>query len=95
MVRNRSTRPYSAELLILAAQLLLPTLSMQDIIEQNWTGDHLRHRHLFDEYLRGGLLPFALDEPDPIPLLANILKKNHQPRYSASHTAPGGRTPGH
>ena len=55
--------------------VLLPTLSMQDIIEQNWTGDHLRHGYLFDEYLRGGLLPFALDEPDPIPLLANILKK--------------------
>ncbi|MBW2660235.1 MAG: ATP-binding protein [Deltaproteobacteria bacterium] len=55
--------------------VLLPILSMQDIIEQNWTGDHMRHSYLFDEYLRGGILPFALDEPNPIPLLANILKK--------------------
>lgn len=55
--------------------ILLPTLSMMDITEKNWTGDHLRHGYLFDEYLRGGILPFALDEPDPIPLLANILKK--------------------
>jgi len=55
--------------------VLLPTLSMGDIIDQNWTGDHLRHGYLFDEYLCGGLLPFALDEPDPTPLLANILKK--------------------
>ena len=38
-------------------EVLLPTLSMQDIIEQNWTGDHLRHGYLFDEYLRGGILP--------------------------------------
>ena len=55
--------------------VLLPTLGLQDIIEENWTGDHLRYGYLFDEYLRGGILPFALDEPDPIPLLANILKK--------------------
>ncbi len=55
--------------------LLLPPLNVQDIIEQNWTGDHLRHGYLFDGYLRGGLLPFALHEPDPIPLLGNILKK--------------------
>ncbi|MFP7754095.1 ATP-binding protein [Thermodesulfobacteriota bacterium B35] len=55
--------------------ILLPTLGLQDIIEQNWSGDHLRHGYLFEAYLRGGLLPFALDEPDPIPLLANILKK--------------------
>jgi len=55
--------------------VLVQTLTMQDIIEQNWTGDHLRHGYLFDEYLRGGILPFALDEPDPIPLLGNILKK--------------------
>jgi len=54
---------------------LLPVLSLEDIIEQNWTSDHLRHGYLFDEYLQGSILPFALDEPDPLPLLANILKK--------------------
>lgn len=55
--------------------VLLPPLGLQDIIEGNCTADHLRHGYLFDAYLRGGILPFALDEPDPMPLLANILKK--------------------
>lgn len=55
--------------------VLLPTLTIDDIIEKKWTAAHLRHGYLFEEYLRGGLLPFSLDEPDPIPLLANILKK--------------------
>ncbi len=55
--------------------VLLPTLTIDDIIEKKWTAAHLRHGYLFEEYLGGGLLPFSLDEPDPIPLLANILKK--------------------
>ena len=56
-------------------ETLLPPLGFADIAEGNWTGEHLRYGYLFDEYLRGGILPFALDEPDPLPLLANILKK--------------------
>jgi len=54
---------------------LLPILTLDDIIHQNWDTRHLRCRYLFEPYLRGGLLPFALDEPDPLPLLHNILQK--------------------
>ncbi len=55
--------------------ILLPILSIEDIIEKNWAAEHLRYGYLFEEYLRGGILPFSLDEPDPLPLLANIQKK--------------------
>ncbi|MCK5517463.1 MAG: AAA family ATPase [Desulfobulbaceae bacterium] len=54
---------------------LLPTLSVDDIVEKRWSAEHLRYSYLFEDYLRGGLLPFSLDEPSPLPLLANILKK--------------------
>ncbi len=54
---------------------LLPTLSLEDIIEKNWSRDHLRYSYLFEEYLQGGLLPFSLEEPAPLPLLENILQK--------------------
>ena len=29
----------------------------------------------FDNYLRGGLLPFSLEESDPLPLLGNVVEK--------------------
>ncbi len=54
---------------------LLPVLSIGDIIDKKWTPDHLRYGYLFEKYLCGGLLPFSLEEPEPIPLLNNILKK--------------------
>ena len=54
---------------------LLPILTLDDIIRQNWDIRHLRCSYLFETYLRGGLLPFALEEPDPLPLLNNILQK--------------------
>lgn len=54
---------------------LLPILSIEDIIEKNWSGEHLRYGYFFKEYLQGGLLPFSLEEPVPLPLLDNILEK--------------------
>lgn len=54
---------------------LLPSLSLADIINKKWTTRHLRFSYLFEAYLKGGLLPFSLDEPDPLPLLNNILQK--------------------
>lgn len=57
------------------ADILLPPLGLEDIVERNWSGDHLRYSYYFDEYLKGGLLPFSLEEPDPLPLLENILQK--------------------
>ncbi len=63
------------EFLWFRGQELLPKLDLNALLEQRWTPDHLRAGHRFDEYLRGGLLPFALDEPSPLPLLANIVDK--------------------
>ncbi len=57
----------------------LPNLTFDDILNHKWTPDHLQYEFLFDEYLQGGLMPFALDEPDIYPLLENILQKTiHQ-----------------
>ncbi|MCK5679858.1 ATP-binding protein [bacterium] len=54
---------------------LLPCLTLNDIINKNWTARHIRYSYLFESYLKGGQLPFSIDEPDPLPLLCNILQK--------------------
>lgn len=51
----------------------LPLLSLDDVLEGRWTTEHEVSGGRFEEYLHGGLLPFSLEEPDPLPLLRNIL----------------------
>ena len=63
------------EYIYFITETLLPPLSLGDIIQKNWSASHLRYGYLFKKYLCGGLLPFSLEEPDPLPLLENILKK--------------------
>lgn len=53
----------------------LPGLSIQDIVSKQGLSVPLRYSYLFESYLKGGVLPFALEEPEPLPLLKNILKK--------------------
>jgi predicted AAA+ superfamily ATPase len=53
----------------------LPGVTFKNIIEKTWLPIHLRFADLFEEYIRGGLMPFSLDEPDVIPLLRNIVQK--------------------
>lgn len=54
----------------------LPPCSLSDIEERKWTAEHIRAGAWFDDYLvRGGLLPFSLEEPDPFPFLAGIIDK--------------------
>jgi uncharacterized protein len=53
----------------------LPSLTLADIVERRWQPAHLRYEALFDPYLRGGLMPFALEETDLLPLLRNIVQK--------------------
>ncbi|NQT93500.1 MAG: ATP-binding protein [Lentisphaerae bacterium] len=54
----------------------LPVCSLQDLAAGAWTPEHLRAGRLFEDYLvRGGLLPFSLDEPDPFPFLGSIIEK--------------------
>ena len=59
-----------------AAALNHPNIiTIHDIINGRWTADHMRFNYLFDGYLKGGLFPFSLEEPDPLPLLNNICQK--------------------
>ncbi len=68
--------PFSyREYLFFRKDLSLPKLTLEDIIRKRWTDGHIRTEYLFDPYLQGGLMPFSLEEPDPLPILKNILEK--------------------
>ena len=49
-------------------------LTLRDIAEKNIPADILRAGEHFLPYIQGGLMPFALQEPQPLALLGNILK---------------------
>ena len=50
-------------------------MSLEQLLSGEIAAGHLRAGQHFSAYLNGGLLPFALDEPDPMPLLAGTLDK--------------------
>jgi predicted AAA+ superfamily ATPase len=75
-VRLISLYPFSfKEFVAFKTNEELPALTLDHIIEKNWSGAHLRTEYLFDEYLKSGLMPFALEEPSILPLLRNIIDK--------------------
>ena len=51
----------------------LTRLTLDAVGRGDWTSDHARYGYLFDEYLKGGLYPFSLTEPDPLNVLRSIL----------------------
>ncbi len=53
----------------------LERLSLDALLAGKISAEHLRTGRYFPSYLSGGLLPFALDEPDPLPQLAGTLEK--------------------
>jgi uncharacterized protein len=53
----------------------VPSLELDQLMDNQWTPEHLLAGRFFDAYLRGGILPFALEEPDPLPLLKTIIEK--------------------
>ena len=68
--------PFSfREYLLFAKHAEIPRLTINDIIEGQWTADHMKFNHLFDQYLQGGLFPLSLEEPDNKPLFQNICLK--------------------
>jgi uncharacterized protein len=68
--------PFSfREYLYFTRSLDLPPLSVHQLLEQSWETGHIRQEIHFEGFLRGGLFPFALEEPDVMPLMANILDK--------------------
>ena len=75
-VRMFELRGFSfREYLSFAHGLELPRLSLEDVAKHRWTPEHLRAGTRFDAYLRGGILPFALDEPEPLVFLEGIIDK--------------------
>jgi uncharacterized protein len=53
----------------------LGRLSLEDLLGGDISAEYLRAARHFHRYLQGGILPFALDEPDPLPLLAGTIEK--------------------
>lgn len=53
----------------------LERLSVEKLLAGEVPAGHLRAGRHFSSYLEGGLLPFALEEPEPLPLLAGTLDK--------------------
>ncbi len=75
-VRLRFMHPFSfREYILFTKDVDIPKLSIANIFEGQWTTDHMRYNHLFDEYLQGRLFPFSLEEPDFMPLLKNVCQK--------------------
>ena len=53
----------------------LDPISLTDLLAGNISSAHLRSSRHFSNYLAGGLLPFSLEEPDPLPLLRGTIAK--------------------
>jgi predicted AAA+ superfamily ATPase len=75
-VRLLDLRVFSfREYLAFVHDLALPSLGLEDVARRQWEPEHLRAGRFFDEYLRGGLLPFSLEEPEPLGFLERIVEK--------------------
>ena len=73
-VRLIEIHPFSfREFLYFQKNIKIPCLTLHEIINEQWSINHLKYGFLFEEYLKGGNMPFYLDEPDILPLLQNIL----------------------
>jgi hypothetical protein len=68
--------PFSfGEYLFFKKDITLPKLTLDRIIKKQQLEEYLRYEYAFTDYLRGGLFPFSLEEPDVYPILENILGK--------------------
>lgn len=68
--------PFSfKEYLFFKKDVSLPALTLDEIMKKQWLSRHLRYEYIFTDYLKGGLLPFSLEEADVYPILGNILEK--------------------
>ncbi len=72
-VQLRTLPPFSfLEYLAFTQSRALPPLTLEDLWQRRWSREHLLAAAHFDRYLQGGLMPFALEEPDVLTLLARI-----------------------
>lgn len=66
--------PFSfSEYLLFRNNAVLASLTLDDIIHRRWTGEHLSYGYAFEDYLKGGLHPFSLEETNVLSLLKNVL----------------------
>ncbi len=52
----------------------LPRLTLEAIIDRKWEPEHLRSGYRFADYLRGDVLPYALEEPDALQILRDTVE---------------------
>ena len=66
--------PFSfREYLFFKYNKILKALTLSDIMKKNWNHETIEFIDSFPDYLQGGIFPFALNTPDPLPLLKNIV----------------------
>jgi len=54
---------------------ILPVLTIDQLLKNYSISQYLKYEYLFEPYLKGGIYPFNLEEPDVFPILSNILDK--------------------
>lgn len=62
------------EYLQISKKIELPRLSLKDLLEQRFPPEYTRTAAYFREYLTHRILPYALENQDSIPLLANTIE---------------------
>ncbi len=68
--------PFSfSEYIYFRESVKIAPLSIFDILNGKWTRDHLRWSYLFEDYLKGGLFPFSMENYDVLDIMKNILHK--------------------
>lgn len=77
-VRLEHLLPFSfREFLLFKHGVRLPALSLNNILANLDLNEYLRYGFAFEDYLKGGLFPFSLEEPEIKPVLQNVLATSY------------------
>lgn len=89
-IQLKTLFPFSyREFLFFRHGVKLSSLSLEDIFNCRWSGEHMRAGIHFDEFIKGGLMPFSLEEPEPLQILGAIrdtVIRKDIPRVTRLHT---------
>jgi len=68
--------PFSfREYIYFVKDILLPSLTLKDIVNKKWQKEQIMYEYLFEDYLKGGIYPFSLEETNITKPLENVLNK--------------------